>query len=161
MVEGSCLFIEIDGWQTNIRFSSAHLVFDHEHCQVLHGHSYAIHVKITGDTTPQGLIIDFSELKTKLRKIAEELDHRVLLPEQNINVKRHGKQVHLTVIGKEYSFPIEDCMLLPMDQVTAENLASYILTVLMQRVSLPENIHEIVIGVDEGPGQGAFASKKL
>jgi 6-pyruvoyltetrahydropterin/6-carboxytetrahydropterin synthase len=155
------LFLEIDGWQTNIRFSSAHLVFDHEHCQVLHGHSYAIHVKITGDISSQGFVVDFSEIKTALRNIAGELDHKMLLPKQNNKVKTQGNQVHLSTAGKKYSFPLADCLLLPMDQVTAENLATYILTVLLQQIPIPKHIHEIVLGVDEGPGQGAFASKKF
>ena len=53
-------YISIDGWKANIRFSSAHVIPEYEKCGRLHGHTYAVHVKIYGETDEKGIIIDFS-----------------------------------------------------------------------------------------------------
>ena len=58
--------LKIDGWKNNIRFSSGHLLFDHDKCGFLHGHTYAIHLKIHGEKDENGFIIDFSILKSAL-----------------------------------------------------------------------------------------------
>ena len=56
-------FIEIDGWRSNIRFSSAHIIPEYEKCGRLHGHTYAVHVKVRGLPDKNGIILDFSILK--------------------------------------------------------------------------------------------------
>ena len=73
-------YLEIDGWRSNIRFSSAHIIPEYEKCGRLHGHTYAVHVKIGGKLDSKGIIMDFSLLKDALKKIVNELDHRILIP---------------------------------------------------------------------------------
>ena len=80
-------YISIDGWKANIRFSSAHVIPEYEKCGRLHGHTYAVHIKITGDTDENGIIIDFSFLKNLTKEIINELDHRILIPSNSKIVK--------------------------------------------------------------------------
>ena len=54
-------YIIIDGWKSNIRFSSAHIIPDYEKCGRLHGHTYAVHAKISGKLDKNGIIMDFSQ----------------------------------------------------------------------------------------------------
>ena len=53
-------FITIDGWRSNIRFSSAHIIHEYDKCGRLHGHTYAINVKIFGKPDDKGIIIDLT-----------------------------------------------------------------------------------------------------
>ena len=151
--------LEIDGWKSNIRFSSSHLLSGHKKCGFLHGHTYAIHSWVYGEKDENGFIFDFSLLKSTLREIAEKLDHRILIPEKNENVVITNKEIRINADGKSYVFPREDCVLLPIKNVTAENLAEYILEELLKNINLPKNVKKIDIGVDEGFGQGARAGK--
>jgi len=154
-------YIEIDGWKSNIRFSSAHIIPEYEKCGRLHGHSYAVHVKVSGKPDEKGIIIDFSLLKNGLRQIVDELDHKILIPEKSKATKivKEKKSVKITLNKNNYLFPMEDCVFLPIDSTSAENLSGYILDKILEKITLPNHVDGIEIGVDEGYGQGARISK--
>lgn len=153
--------ITIDGWKSNIRFSSAHIIPEYEKCGRLHGHSYAVHLKMAGTLDKKGIIMDFSLLKDALKEIANDLDHRVIIPEKSkiLKIERKKDSVEIISLKNKYVFPLNDCVFLPIDSSSAENLANYILKKFLEKVSLPKNIEGIEIGVDEGYGQGARISK--
>ena len=159
----SSSYIHVDGWRSNLRFSSAHIIPEYEKCGRLHGHTYAVHAKITGKPDKSGIIMDFSQLKDALRKTVNDLDHKILIPEKSkaIKIKKEKESVTITLLDKKYVFPICDCIFLPINSTSAENLASYILDKIINSVSLPKGITSFEIGVDEGFGQGARISKKI
>ena len=156
-------YLAIDGWRSNIRFSSAHIIPEYEKCGRLHGHTYAVHAKIGGKPDNKGIILDFSLLKDVLREVVNELDHKILIPEKSTVAKiEKGKDsVKIDSLGKQYVFPINDCVFLPINSTSAENLAIYILEKVLKNISLPKTISSFEIGVDEGFGQGARLSKTL
>ena len=156
-------FITIDGWKSNIRFSSAHIIPEYEKCGRLHGHTYAVHVKIGGKPDRKGIILDFSLLKDILREVVNELDHRIIIPEKSnvVKIEKGKDSVKIDSLGKHYVFPVNDCVFLPIGSTSAENLAKYILEKVLENVSFPKGISSIEIGVDEGFGQGARISKTL
>jgi len=151
--------LEVDGWKSGVRFSSAHLLPGHKKCSVLHGHTYAIHAKFYGEKDKQDFVIDFSIVKSSLRKIADRLDHKILIPKTNTYFEIADKEIQISFDGKKYVFPKKDCVLLPMNSATAENLAEFILEELLKEMDLPKNIKKLEIGVDEGFGQGAWFEK--
>ncbi len=155
------IYIEVDGWKSNIRFSSAHIIPEYEKCGRLHGHTYAVHIKISGELDKNGIILDFSLLKSILRDITCELDHKVLIPEKSKSIKivKEKKTVKIKSLENNYIFPLSDCIFLPISSTSAENLSSYILDKILKKISLPNNVDGIEIGVDEGFGQGARISK--
>ncbi|MFQ5910256.1 MAG: 6-pyruvoyl tetrahydropterin synthase family protein [Thermoplasmata archaeon] len=151
--------LEIDGWKSRIGFSASHIVPTSEKCERLHGHDYAVHVKIKGEPDSSGMIMDFIVLKRALREVTEELDHRVLLPARSPHMKiEEGETIRVIVGEKSYSFPPEDVRILDIRAASAEHLARFILKRLTEEIDLPANVRKIKIGVDEGPGQGAWAS---
>ncbi len=154
-------YIYIDGWKTNIRFSSAHIIPEYEKCGRLHGHTYAIHAKIYGKPDNKGIIVDFSVLKNVLKTIINELDHRILIPEKSsvTKIEKTNEKIIIDSLGKHYVFPLNDCVLLPINSTSAENLSQYILDRVIKEIPLSKQIEGIEIGVDEGYGQGARISK--
>jgi len=156
-------YITIDGWKSNIQFSSAHIIPEYEKCGRLHGHTYAIHAKIHGEPDKKGIIMDFSLLKDALKKITNELDHKILIPKKSevVKIEKEGDQVKIMSLKKYYVFPLIDCIFLPIDSTSAENLAKYILDKISDEISLQKQVECIEIGVDEGYGQGAWVSKNL
>lgn len=156
------MLLKIDGWQTNIIFSACHMMPKYEKCGRLHGHSYAVHAKIYGEQNENGIILDFSLIKNALRKIADELDHKVLLPKNSKEIDiKINENIEVRNLEKFYVFPKEDVTLLPIKNASAENLAIYILETLIKDVEFSDNIKAIEIGVDEGRGQGAWVKKEL
>jgi 6-pyruvoyltetrahydropterin/6-carboxytetrahydropterin synthase len=154
-------YIIVDGWKSNIRFSSAHIIPEYEKCGRLHGHSYGVHVKIKGEPDSKGIIMDFSLVKDSLKKIINLLDHKILIPEKSksINVKKLQDHIEVSLLDKRYVFPVSDCVFLPIESTSAENLASYVLEQFVKILPSIDQIQEIEIGVDEGFGQGARISK--
>lgn len=156
-------YITIDGWRSNIRFSSAHIIHEYEKCGRLHGHTYAIHAKISGNADEKGIIIDFSVLKDVLKDIANYLDHKVLIPEKSsiAKIQKTKEDVKITALGKTFVFPFGDCVFLPISSTSAENIAKYILDYVVENLDIPSGVNCVEIGVDEGYGQGARISKKI
>jgi 6-pyruvoyltetrahydropterin/6-carboxytetrahydropterin synthase len=157
--------LEIDGWGRNIRFSACHVLLHHDKCSRIHGHSYAIHVRITGVQDENNLLYDFGIVKSTLKKYARELDHRALIPTENgdirYNVDEKKGVVTLDMSGKIYVFPITDVAFIPVSSTTVEELSRYILERLVNEIDFPRGITAISLGIDEGPGQGAWASVEL
>jgi 6-pyruvoyltetrahydropterin/6-carboxytetrahydropterin synthase len=158
-------FIEIDGWKSHITFSACHMLLRHDKCSRLHGHTYAIHLRLKGLPDRDMLLIDFHLLKKALRDLADEMDHRALIPGANEDVRitddPMGMNIEIDMSGKVYSIPREDTRILPLRATTVEELSKHFLEILLSRLDLPPVIDEISLGVDEGQGQGAWAVMKI
>jgi len=152
--------IRLDGWKLDLTFAAAHFIADYSKCSRLHGHSYAISVVVKGEAI-NGIVMDFVELKNRIRDIAEELDHKVLIPTKgDLKINVNGNEVEVIHKEKRFVFPKEDCAFIPVQSSSAENIASYILRKLLE-FSFPSNVEEIGVCVDEGYGQGAWAWRKI
>ncbi len=153
--------LEINGWTSKITFSATHIIPMHPKCGRLHGHDYAINATIEGSLGKDGVIMDFISVKEFLRGIAAELDHRVLIPRKDPGVKIDGDYVVYKIGDKEARIPECDCAVLDIRVASAETLAEFVLSRLLQKVKFPKNVTKIEIGVDEGRGQGAWTSHEF
>ncbi len=137
-------------------FSSAHLIIEHEKCERLHGHNYRVGVTVEGEPNEQGIIVDFLELKRILKRLCGRYDHHILLPENNPALKRlsEGASTRIAVRGREFEFPSENAVWLPVVNTTVEELARIIADEVVQNLPYP-NVRRITIWVEESPGQGA------
>lgn len=150
-----------------VRVTKDHLVFCCGHfisyrghqCERLHGHNYRAAVEVEGPLQQDYYVVDFIALKQLTREITDELDHHMLLPLHNpvIVVEETGVSVRVRYAEREWVFPREDCVLLPIENTTAELLARYIAGRLLQSLRLREGfIPRILrVEVEEAPGQSA------
>ena len=72
-------------WRLTVRdeFSAGHALRHYQgKCENLHGHNFGVELCVEGrDLTPDTeLLLDFKILKTALKDVLRELDHRVLNP---------------------------------------------------------------------------------
>ena len=154
--------LEIDGWSAGLKFSACHFIPGHAKCGRLHGHTYAVHVRLEGEKNKAGYIADFYDIKQLIRAIIEELDHRVLIPMKHpmVKINKDGSSVKLEVGRKHYEFPAEDVLLLDLSAVTAEQLAEHILEKAAPAIAGMGKVSELQVGLYEGVGQGAWAALK-
>jgi 6-pyruvoyltetrahydropterin/6-carboxytetrahydropterin synthase len=156
------LRLEIDGEYTGIRFSACHFIAGHEKCGRMHGHTYVVSLKLHGDMGHDGMMMDFIPLKKQLRAIADQLDHRILIPANSKKITiSTGDEVLINAGCKRYVLPNEDVVMLPTTESSAEELCHYILSKVLETVKFPDNISEIEVGVHEELGQSAWVSKML
>ncbi len=152
--------IFIDGDYSNIRFSAAHFIPGEWKCSRIHGHDYSISVRITGSLGNKTYFLDFTKAKSILREIADLLDHRVLIPEsrKGIKIERDGSNLKVLIEGKSYSFPEEECRLVPVKDTTAECLSEFVLNEFVK--SLKQKVQQVELEIHEGPGQYAKSTWK-
>jgi 6-pyruvoyltetrahydropterin/6-carboxytetrahydropterin synthase len=154
--------IEIDGEYSGIKFSASHFIPGHAKCGRLHGHSYTLRLVLYGEKAADGMVMDFVELKRSLKKIVEELDHRILLPSRSkdITIKK-GREVEVLAVGKRYVLPKDDVLILDISQTSAEELAEFILARLVRELDPPPNVSIIEVGLDEERGQTAWVKREV
>jgi 6-pyruvoyltetrahydropterin/6-carboxytetrahydropterin synthase len=124
------------GFKVSVRkedlvFAAAHFITLPGHrCESLHGHNYRAGVELTGTLEPEAwYVFDFVALKQVMRRLTNELDHKVLLPTTNptVAVQVNGESVAVSYDGRpRYVFPAGDCVLLPIPNTTVEMLAEYL-----------------------------------
>jgi 6-pyruvoyltetrahydropterin/6-carboxytetrahydropterin synthase len=155
--------LKLDGWQLGITFSACHFLPGHSKCNRLHGHNYAVHLHITGEPLADGMVHDFVALKRAMKSVADQMDHCVLMPANSKSMKLEhvGNQINVSFGNKSYSFPKEDVKILDLELVSAEMLATFALDAIIGQLKLGGNITKIKVGIDEGIGQGAWASREL
>ena len=141
-------------------FCSGHFIsYEGDKCERLHGHNYRAAVEVEGVLDRNYYVFDFIALKRETRAITDELDHRMMLPTQNplIRVEPSAKAVQVRYRDREWTFPRDDCVLLPIENTTAELLARFIaqrlLAVLADRHQYRPDV--LRIEVEESPGQSA------
>src|ERR1043166_2372890 len=110
-------------------FCSGHFIsYEGDKCERLHGHNYRATVEIEGVLDENRYVFDFIALKHRTKAITDELDHRLMLPTRNphIRVEEGPRSIHVRYREREWLFPRDDCVLLPIENTTAELLAHYI-----------------------------------
>jgi len=143
-------------------FASAHFVtFAGHRCEGLHGHNYRAHVTVDGGLDEESwLVFDFVELKRIMRRLCDEIDHKVLLPLHNpkLDVKDVGDTVTVAYDGQpRYVFPRVDCALLPIPNTTVEMLAQMLAERLWSALKAigARNLTAIEMEIEENFGQSA------
>ena len=119
-----------------VRVTKDYLVFCSGHfityrggeCERLHGHNYRVAVEVDAALDVNHYVFDFIALKDIMRDLTDELDHYMLVPTRSklIAVEEKGASVRVRFQDKEWVFPREDCVLLPIEYTTAELLATYL-----------------------------------
>ena len=142
-------------------FASGHFIsYEGDRCERLHGHNYRATVEIEADLDPKSwYVFDFIALKRHTKEIVDELDHRMMLPTKNrvILLEETSKSVRVRYKDREWVFPRDDCVLLPIENTTAELLARYLGDRLREDLRKAYNYVPSVIRVEveESFGQSA------
>ena len=146
-------------------FSAAHFItFNGNICERLHGHNWRTAVELAGPLDENRYVFDFIALRDAMQKIVNELDHHVLLPTKHpqIRVQSDEREVTATFESRRWIFPREDCVLLPVENTTAEEIAAWIAARLRDVVKAQPNanIESIQVEVEENFGQWAICELK-
>ena len=144
----------------NFIFCSGHFIsYEGDKCERLHGHNYRAGVELEGELDENYYLFDFIALKRLTKAITDELDHHMLVATRNavIHVDENPERVRVTYRGREWVFPRADCILLPIENTTAELLAKYIgerlLASLKKECSFVPDV--LRVDVEENVGQTA------
>ncbi|MCK9485601.1 MAG: 6-carboxytetrahydropterin synthase [Dehalococcoidia bacterium] len=148
--------------RVRLKFAAAHMATLGEELEPLHGHNYLVRARVEGDLTSDRWVIDFSQLKAYVRDVCDHLDHHFLLQRTSplLDITEHEASWAVRFGDREYVFPKEDVVALPIENTTAELLAEYIAETVLERLREHghANIRRIAVDVQEMPGQaGGYA----
>ncbi|MCA9202063.1 MAG: 6-carboxytetrahydropterin synthase, partial [Planctomycetales bacterium] len=107
-------------------FSAAHFItFNGDVCERIHGHNYRVFAEVDGPLDENHYVVDFIAMRDELRAIVDGLDHYVILPTQHplIQVTANDTEVEARFRERRWIFPRGDCVLLPVENTTAELVA--------------------------------------
>ncbi|MEM9658113.1 MAG: 6-pyruvoyl tetrahydropterin synthase family protein [Planctomycetota bacterium] len=142
-------------------FCAAHFItYNDDVCEPLHGHNYHVSAELHGPLEQNHYVVDFVAVQRILQQIVDELDHRVLLPTRHPTIHVEsigGEQGEVTARHGDlrWVFPRRDCVLLPMENTTAEMLARYVGGRLVDQMQSEMGCRpsRVRISVDECDGQ--------
>ena len=150
-----------------VRVTKDHLVFSAAHfitfagniCERLHGHNWRVAAEIEGPLDENHYVFDFIALRDALQELVQELDHRMLLPtlHKTIRVVEQPTETEVYFETRRWIFPKEDCLLLPIENTTAERIASWLAGRLREKI-LPHATTKLTVlrvEVEENFGQWA------
>ncbi len=152
----------------NLMFASGHFVsYDGEKVEPLHGHNYRLSVTVEGPVDENAYVLNFVTLKRIMKRLADELDHRMLLPRESrlisVEVQTDGGVI-ARVGSRWYRFPAEDVVILPLPNTTVEMLARYVCGRLRDELDQSgeaRHITALEVEVEETFGQAAIYREQL
>ncbi len=142
-------------------FCSGHFItYEGHQCETLHGHNYRASISLEGPIDKNCYVLNFVDVKRMMKRICDELDHRVLLPLYNdlIQLEQHEASVSARYKHRHYLFPREDVVLLPIPNTTAEMLAQYVCKRAIEELRKQgiQQLQAIEVEVEESIGQSAI-----
>jgi 6-pyruvoyltetrahydropterin/6-carboxytetrahydropterin synthase len=148
----------VDVTKEQFVFSAAHFItFAGDICERLHGHNYGVRASVEGPLDQNRYVVDFIALRDAVLAETTKLDHHVILPADHAEIKvtNDDKETTATFRDRRWVFPNEDCVILPVINTTAEEIARVIAERVMEqtRGKFSETLTWIEVAVDENHGQ--------
>ncbi len=142
------------------KFSCAHfLIFPDGSKERLHGHNYHVDAEIEGTLSDRGLVIDFILVKPVIRDLCDWLDEHWIVPGEHPDlVIKPGEDGQTEIVYREHRYvaPSDEIRVLPINNTSAENLATWIGRELQNRIAERfgrTQIQKLRLAVSETPGQ--------
>jgi 6-pyruvoyltetrahydropterin/6-carboxytetrahydropterin synthase len=145
-----------------LKFSSGHFIAYPGFREPLHGHNYQVSVRLEAELGPEGYVLDFGVVKRVTRELCAELDDHTIVPERSPCIAITIDETTVTMVtedGARFVLPRTDCVVLPIEHSSAEEIAAWLLDRLAARLRAEaggRTIRMIELGVAEAPGQVAF-----
>ena len=144
-----------------LHFAAAHFtLFSSTSRENLHGHNFHVNADISAAIGTDGLTFDYNILKKALKNLCDQLDEQVLMPAHSPYLEIEPGEEHTIVHfnGERIPFLERDLTVLPVRNITVEELAHYFLQQLRDTPEVAAlDINEITLKCSSGEGQWATA----
>ena len=149
----------IELFKEEMKFSAGHFtILSPTERERLHGHNFTVYVAITGVVDASGLMSEYGAFKRVLFEACRALNEYFLLPGESphLTIREAGEHLYATFNGEEIPFLRRDVLVLPIRNVTIEELARMFTERFVADERLVrEGVDAILVKVASGPGQYA------
>lgn len=144
----------------SMKFSAGHTtIFSATEREPLHGHHYTVYLGLTNYVDDNGMSFDYRYYKKKIRELCAYLNQTFLMPDRSpyLIYEEDEAYYYFTFNHKKIPFLKEDVTLLPVVNITVEELSRWFIRELIQdKIALDSHqIQKIVVKIASGPGQSA------
>lgn len=141
-----------------LKFSAGHfMLFSATERESMHGHDYQLNVAFHTYITHNGMAFDCRDYKKKLLALCQMLDYHFLLPSQSDYLRLEDGGDHWIghLQNQTLSFLKKDTVILPISNVTLEELSNWFLQQLTQHPDelKSHHIQSIMVKVFNGRGE--------
>ena len=148
----------VDVTKEQFVFSAAHFItFAGDICERIHGHNYGVRVRVDGPLDRNRYVVDFIALRDAVLEQTRALDHHVILPRDHTEILVSSDVTETTVRFRDrrWVFPNDDCVVLPVVNTTAEEIARVIAERVIDKTydQFGAALTQIEVAVDENHGQ--------
>lgn len=155
-------FAHLEIHKEEFSFSAGHFtIFSATEREKVHGHNYSVSVAFKIMIEHNGLSFDYRHYKRKMLRICDQIDRHLLLPAHSPYLKLEDDGEYWTAHfdHKKLPFLKEDVIILPLTNITIEELSHWFLQQLLedQEEITRHAIHGIRVKVFNGPGQSGGA----
>lgn len=145
------------------KFSAAHwTLFPDGTKEALHGHNYMVGLKLRVRDSSVRNMVDFRIIKRVLKPLCDAWDERIMLPARNPHVamRVQGAELEVHACGKRYVFPVDETVVIPCENICAEQLAEVFAEAFRERIAAEQpEIFKLLeayeVTISETAGQGA------
>jgi len=144
-----------------LHFAAAHFtLFSATERENLHGHNFQVTLDADAPMHDDGLTFDYNILKKAVKQLCDDLDEQVLMPTRSpyLQIEEQDDYTFIIFNGERIPFLQRDLTLLPIRNITVEELAQYLLEKLLQREDIQAlAIDHMLLRCASGEGQWASA----
>lgn len=143
-------------------FYSAHIALYNGEVEPLHGHTFQVTLRVSGEPDSSGMVAEFSKIKPAMRDAIAPLRRRTLVPGHapGLQVTPEHESLSITCGRKRYLLPAEDVTVLPLANTTLEALAGYLLDRVLPQLHTT-GLVAAELQISELPGTAATARADL
>lgn len=144
----------------SMKFSAGHTtIFSATEREPLHGHMYGVYLALDTWVEENGMTFDYRYYKEKIHKLCRFLNQTFLMPQYSpfLDYAQDDDYYYFTFNHKKIPFLKEDVTLLPVTNITVEELSRWFVTELIkEKMELDRHrIDKVVVKVFSAPGQSA------
>jgi 6-pyruvoyltetrahydropterin/6-carboxytetrahydropterin synthase len=144
----------------SMKFSAGHTtIFSATDREPLHGHLYTVYLGLTTWVEQNGMNFDYRYYKKRINQLCEHLNQTFLMPEFSpyLTFAEDAEYYYFTFNHKKMPFLKEDVTILPVTNITVEELSRWLVMELIrdQEELVRHRIEKIVVKVFSAPGQSA------
>lgn len=144
----------------SMKFSAGHTtIFSATDREPLHGHLYAVYLALTTWVEENGMTFDYRYYKQRIHELCRKLNQTFLMPTLSpfLTMSEDEAYYYFTFNHKKIPFLKEDVTLMPLSNITVEELSRWFVEQLKEdRQELDRHrLEKIVIKVFSAPGQSA------
>lgn len=144
----------------SMKFSAGHTtIFSATEREPLHGHLYGVYLALTTYVEENGMTFDYRYYKQRIHLLCSHLNQTFLMPQYSpfLEYSSDDEHYYFTFNKKRIPFLKEDITILPVTNITVEELSRWFVTELIKEEQelLKHRIERLVVKVFSAPGQSA------